>query len=72
MDAAHLAVSKESMNFFNLLSTIVTKNKCKIKGLDLETGVINVIGKNEHYEECCYNDLEKYLVDYITRNYGAY
>jgi hypothetical protein len=54
------------MVFFHLLAGIILKNKCQIDIMDLESGFINVTGKTEMSEENCYNDLERYLVDYIS------
>jgi len=71
MDAAQLSVRKEDMTFFYILASIVSKNKCYIDVMNLETGFINVKGKTKMHEENCYMDMERYLVDYISRQYGV-
>ncbi len=66
MDAAKALLKQEDMKFFNLLSSILVKNKCKLTFIDLISGEIEVEGDTEDREICCYDDLNNYLYSFIV------
>lgn len=53
---------------FNLISMTLAKNKCIIKEINMDTGILDISGKNSISVDTCYDDLQKIFATYLFNN----